>query len=151
MRGAKAKPGKGAKGKATKLHSLIVRARRSCEACGYTCPCPTFPERHTVDCRLQCAHIIGRSRPRTRTAIDNGVALCASDHSRFTAEPILWARWVDEHCGPAHGDILLARANDTSGQRFDWDAELARLEPIWAEVVAAGGLTASAEPPWWPR
>lgn len=140
--------GKGARGKATRLHSLLVRARGSCEACGYTCPCPTAPASHTADCKLQCAHIIGRARVRTRTDLANAVALCSGDHRRFTSEPIEWGRWVDAHCGPTHIDLLRARADEGTGQRLDWDLELARLTHIWAEVVAAGGLTASAEPPW---
>ncbi len=138
--------GKGARGKATRLHSLIVRARRSCERCGYTCPCPTYPASHS-GCQLQCAHIIGRARARTRTDLANAVALCAGCHRRFTSEPIEWARWVDQHCGPTHIDMLRARA-DEGWQRVDWDSEADRLLAIWTDVCAAGGLVDAALPPW---
>lgn len=141
--------GKGARGKATRLHSLLVRARGRCEMCGYTCPCPTAPTSHTAACKLQCAHIIGRARVRTRTDLANAVALCSGCHRRMTSEPIEWGRWVDAHCGPTHIDLLRARADEGTGQRLDWDAELVRLEGLWSDVVAAGGLPDGAAPPWW--
>jgi hypothetical protein len=46
--------GKGSKGRATKLHSIIVRSLGHCEACDYKCACAD-KWKHGV-CKLQCAH-----------------------------------------------------------------------------------------------
>lgn len=129
---------KQAKVKATALHSLIVRARGVCERCGAMCSCPQRPEKHTSECRLQCAHIVSRRYDRTRTLEANGMCLCSGCHYTLTNDPLAHVRFVDARIGAAAHEALDEKARPTSGQRFDWHAELARLEAVFAEVCAAG-------------
>lgn len=69
--------GKGLRGKATRLHSLVVRARGRCERCGGTNS-------------LQAAHIIPRRYAATRCDPANAWCLCAACHRRTT-------EWASEH------------------------------------------------------
>lgn len=69
--------GRGLKGKATKLHSLAVRARGRCERCGSAA-------------NLQAAHIIPRRYNATRVDPTNAWCLCAGCHLRTT-------EWASEH------------------------------------------------------
>jgi hypothetical protein len=71
--------GTGLKGKATKLHSLVVRARGVCERCG---------ERDYS--KLQCAHIVPRRYNATRVDPLASWCLCAGCHMDTTA-------WASEH------------------------------------------------------
>lgn len=71
--------GKGLKGKATRLHSIVVRARGACERCG---------ERDYS--KLQAAHIVPRRYSATRCDPLNSWALCAGCHLRTT-------EWASEH------------------------------------------------------
>lgn len=107
--------GKGAKGKATKLHAQLVRSIGVCENCGST---------ET----LQCAHIISRKYSWTRTALDNAFCLCAGCHHYFTANPLEFARFTIEQIGEEQYQNLLERRN--SIEKFDWDAELDRLTTL---------------------
>lgn len=71
--------GTGLKGKATKLHSLVVRQRGVCARCG---------ERQYA--KLQAAHIIPRRYSATRCDPENAWCLCAGCHLRLTEH-------ADEH------------------------------------------------------
>lgn len=71
--------GAGKKGKATRLHSLVVRQRGLCARCG---------ERNYS--LLQCAHIIPRRYSVTRCDPANAWCLCAGCHLRTT-------EWASEH------------------------------------------------------
>jgi hypothetical protein len=73
--------GKGPKGKATKLHSLIIRSLGMCERCG-------------THENLQCAHIVGRSYSATRTDLRNAFCLCAGCHLHFTYHPVEFAKYI---------------------------------------------------------
>lgn len=110
-------PTKGAKGKADRLFSLLVREAGVCAACGWACPCPEAPRHHTADCRLQCAHIISRRFSRTRCDLRNAVALCAKCHHHYTDNPVLWGRWVDGMF-PGRHDEMAGLAHGT--QKVDW-------------------------------
>lgn len=110
--------GKGAKGKATKLHAQLVRSRGSCENC------------ESIQ-NLQCAHIISRKYSWTRTALDNAYCLCASCHRYFTANPIEFAQFTIAKIGEEKYQELFHRRN--SIEKFDWDAEVTRLTLIAAE------------------
>lgn len=107
--------GKGAKGRATKLHAQIVRARGACESCGGTS-------------NLQCAHIVSRRYSATRTDTDNAFALCAGCHLRFTEWPLEFHSFVLERIGEDGYQRLRKKA--LSGTKVDWDAEVERLKEI---------------------
>jgi len=110
--------GKGAKGKATKLHALIVRSRGVCEACG-------------SGNQLQCAHIISRKYSNTRTSLDNAFCLCASCHRTFTDNPVDFGKFVTDMIGEERYDELVKRRNLIA--KVDWDTEATRLVEIARE------------------
>jgi len=114
--------GTGARGKATRLHSLVVRSRGFCERCGGT---------NT----LQAAHIIPRRYAATRTDETNAWCLCAGCHRRLTE----WAEdhmaLVDATIGRAAYDELKRRANEgVKANGTFWLAECERLSALLAEV-----------------
>jgi 5-methylcytosine-specific restriction endonuclease McrA len=116
--------GRGARGKATRLHSLLVRSRGQCEACGSTRS-------------LQTAHIISRRYAATRTDERNAFALCAACHMRFTDHADEWLEFVDRTIGRAEYDRLKqkALAGCKSTDSF-WLAECERLQALLREVAA---------------
>lgn len=111
--------GKAAKAKATKLHSLYVRARDNftCRWCGVS---------RDAGKQIQCAHIISRSIAATRTDERNAIALCASCHWKQSKNPLVWARWLEDEFGREYLDDLLARG--IPGGTVDWDSECIRLQ-----------------------
>lgn len=88
------------KDKATRLHSLVVRARGACEKCGDTNPAT-----------LQCAHIISRARIHTRTDERNAFCLCAKDHWFFTNNPVEFGLFVLDRIGEDAYQGLREKAN----------------------------------------
>lgn len=115
--------GKGAKGKADKLFSLIIRSAGRCAACGDN------------DYRkLQCAHIVSRRYSVTRTDEDNAVALCWGCHRRFTDDPFAWVTWVYGYMGEEAYEALRVKARDGVGTKVDWSAEADRLAAIWKRI-----------------
>lgn len=111
--------GKGPKGKATRLHSLVVRKRGRCQRCGSTA-------------NLQCAHIIGRKFSATRTDENNAWCLCASCHARFTDHPDEHMAFVAETIGMDAFDVLKRKALDNSRpwRESMWQEEVDRLQAI---------------------
>lgn len=114
-----------AKDKATKLHSVLVRARADgrCEWCGEAR-------------RLECSHIVGRSYNHTRTDLDNGLALCGSCHRAWHRQGPEMLMMIDELIGRPRFDALWAKAHSGVNVKFDWPAELARLEEIARTTVS---------------
>lgn len=110
--------GKGPKGKATRLHALIIRSHGFCESCG---------SGH----QLQCAHIISRKYSNTRTSLDNAFCLCASCHRTFTDNPVDFGQFVTDMMGEERYRELVMRRNLIS--KVDWDAEATRLTEIARE------------------
>ena len=110
--------GKGDKGKATRLHALIIRDHGSCMKC------------HTTHA-LQCAHIISRKYSHTRTDLDNAFCLCASCHMYFTDNPVEFGQFTIEQIGDPAYDLLLTKRRDTS--KVDWEEEANRLADIAKE------------------
>ena len=110
--------GKGAKGKATRLHAQIVRDRGACECCGST---------H----HLQCAHIISRKYSWTRTSLENAFCLCAKCHRHFTDNPVEFGTFTIEKVGQCKYDELI-RLRETL-LKFDWDTEAQRLYDLAKE------------------
>lgn len=127
---------------ATKLHSLLVRARGKCEHCGYRCPCPEAPAKHQPKplCQLECAHIITRARAATRTDLENAFCLCCSCHSRFTLEPVEFGVYVLETLGEEkyEGLYLKAQCGLSETPLMFWRGERARLQKLYDEMVRSG-------------
>ena len=119
---------RGAKAKADRLFSLIVRSVGGCEWCDYVCPCVDAPRAHTTGCKLQCAHIRARRFSATRTDRRNAVCLCAGCHHYFTDHPYEWAEAVDEMQGAGvYAEMMEASEPVT---KMDWPAEVERLEGV---------------------
>ncbi len=118
--------GKGLRGKATKLHSQVTRARGVCVQCGQTEPT-----------QLQTAHIIGRRYAATRTDEANSFCACARCHMRWTDHPDEWVAFCDATIGRAEYDRLKAKA--LAGVRTSesfWRAECERLAELLKQVTA---------------
>lgn len=116
--------GRGPKGKATRLHSQVVRARGRCEKCGM------------VDGTLQCAHIIGRTFAATRTDERNAWCLCASCHRRLTDHPDEHMQFVAQTIGmdEFHRLKTKALAGVKTNDAF-WLAEVQRLQQLLEEAA----------------
>lgn len=128
--------GKGAKGKATKLHSIIIRSQGECEACEYVCPCED-KWKHTAGCKLQAAHIQGRKASRTRTLLINAFCLCASCHRKFTDQPLTFSRFVTTTWAQEYRQTLLELSRPlVKGQKTDWDWEVDRLNEIKKRLMS---------------
>ena len=109
--------GKGAKGKATKLHSKIVRTRGVCERCG-----------ETEYAKLQACHIISRTYSATRTLDENLWCLCATCHARLTKWPREHSHFITETIGSERYEVLRRKAETVT--KMDWDAEYERLKKV---------------------
>lgn len=115
--------GKGPKGKATRLHSLVVRSRGRCECCGGT----------NV---LQAAHIIPRRFAATRTDETAAWCLCASCHFKTTEHADLHMDLVVQTIGMDRFYELKARAE--AGVKTNdsfWLAECSRLAALLKEAA----------------
>jgi len=125
--------GKGAKGKATKTHSIIIRSIGHCENCEYKCSCAD-KWKHGV-CKLQAAHIEGRTASGTRTQLRNAFCLCASCHRKFTDKPLTFSRFVTTTWAQQYRDRLLELSRPmTTGQKMDWEEELVRLKAMHDDI-----------------
>lgn len=89
--------GKGLRGKATKLHSLVVRSRGRCERCGSTST-------------LQAAHIVPRRYAATRCDPAAAWCLCAACHLRTTEWGSEHMALVEQTIGLAAFEVLRQRA-----------------------------------------
>jgi len=123
----------GAKGKADKLYSLIIRSIGECEKCGYMCDCPNKPFTHTTGCKLTTSHIISRRYSATRTLEANGQCLCFSCHRRFTDFPREFSHWITESIGSEAYEELRERAETLT--KVDWEAEAKRLQERFKEIT----------------
>ena len=113
--------GTGLRGKATRLHSLVVRARGACQRCGSTT-------------NLQAAHILGRRYTATRTDETNAWCLCATCHFRTGEHADDFLALVDATIGREQYDELKrkASAGAKSNDTF-WLAECERLQILLDE------------------
>lgn len=112
---------KGAKAKADRLFSLIIRARGACEACGATA-------------NLQCAHIVSRRFSHTRCDEENAFCLCAGCHHHFTDHPVEFAEFVLRERGDTYPAVYL-RSQATG--KVDWFQVAVRLQERWNSLQAA--------------
>ena len=119
--------GKGDKGKATKLHSELIRkGTAECENCG------------TSDySKLTCAHIVGRRYSSTRTSLNNAFSLCYSCHRKYTDWPREFSHFITDSWAADIYDELKARAYMVT--KVDWTKELGFLKEIQSKMK--GGLT----------
>src|SRR5687767_11227967 len=102
--------GRGARGRATKLHSLVVRSRGKCERCG-----------ETDYSKLQTAHVIPRRYAATRTDERNAFCMCARCHMRLTEWPNEFMAFISETIGLDEFHRLREKA--LSVTKVDWEAE----------------------------
>lgn len=116
---------KGAKGKADKLFSQVVRSRGVCENCG---------ERDYT--KLQCAHVIRRAYNATRVDENNAFCLCWTCHRRFTDWPLEFAEFVERKIGrPAYLALRLKAEAGVKVSEAYWLAECARLQKLLEEAA----------------
>lgn len=116
--------GKGAKGRATRLHSLIVRSRGACQSCA-------------SPLNLQCAHIVPRGFAWTRTDERNAFCLCASCHHRFTNHVDEWLAFIYKTIGEHAYAELKHKALQGVNVKFNWDNEVLRLRALADELEVA--------------
>ena len=112
---------RGAKAKADKYFSLIVRARGKCENCGSTA-------------NLQTMHVISRRYSRTRCDLRNAFCGCARCHRWFTDNPLAFAAFVTDRLPSDDYDDLCQNARTMV--KVDWDYEANRLQTIWKTIEA---------------
>lgn len=120
--------GKGAKGRASKLHAELVRSRGRCERCGKT------------DVRLECAHIVSRRYAATRSDENGAWCLCSYCHRYLTENPYEHVQFAIKTLGEDGYRKLLDKAYATVGQRLGeafWKSECERLAALLKEAEAA--------------
>ncbi len=116
--------GKGKKGLATKLHSVLIRSLGKCESCGFECDCPN-KMKHGV-CPMQAAHIEGRKASATRTLLINAYCLCASCHAKFGDKPLTFSRFVTTTWAQEYRNELLRMSNTMT--KVNWTDRLQELK-----------------------
>lgn len=112
--------GSGDKGKATRLHSKIIRSIGYCEICGY-------------DQNLQAAHIISRKYDATRVDLRNALCLCAGCHLKQTHfSPVeVSLCWLDKNGKRLYNKLVgIAKSNS----EVDWAKEVEFLTDILRRV-----------------
>ena len=123
---------KGAKGKADRLFSLLVRDRGVCEA-------RTAHDWGFIDWHSACvgavvtAHIVGRGYATTRTEFDNALALCANAHLHFDSWADDKVALTDAIYGEGHYADVKRRANEGVGTKVDWKLRADTLERLAQE------------------
>ena len=110
--------GRGDRGKATRLHSIVVRQKGYCERCG-------APD---TKVSLDAAHIIRRSYGATRADPANGWALCRSCHSLVDTFADEFAALVEKTIGWAGYRRLKRKAQQGVGAKQDWSAQVEKLQ-----------------------
>ena len=143
MRATKKVGTKAAKAKADTLFSLIIRAEMVCQMCGYRCPCPEAPRKHTTSCSLTCSHFVGRTANWTRTYEDNATCLCRPCHGKVEGNPPLHVEWFRGLRGDAVVTDCRVRGERTTLAKFNWPVELERLT---ARAVELGIVTPKETP-----
>lgn len=117
---------KGAKEKATKLHSEIIRMHGMCEHCGGSD-------------WLQCAHIISRRYNATRTDLRNAFCLDAKCHRYFTDYPREFSRFITDTWAAKYYDYIFANSR-TPVRHYDWEARVEFLKAA-KEALTKGEMT----------
>jgi hypothetical protein len=120
--------GKGAKGKATKLHAEIIRSKGYCEHCG----------KSAAEAQIQCAHIVSRRYGATRTLLCNAYALCASCHFYFGQWPREFSRYISDTFAGSIYDQLKQYAE--AGVKTDYTERATELQRV-KKGIESGALT----------
>lgn len=121
---------KGAKAKADKLFSEIVRSIGECEAAGYAPgPCSN---------QLQCMHIISRRYSATRTDLRNAFSGCASHHRYYTDHPREFSKFISETWAQEYYDHVYRKSQGLG--KVDWIEEAERLKEL-KKQLDSGELT----------
>lgn len=82
---------------------------------------------------MQGAHIYGvGAYPRLKDDLRNGLCLCATDHRKFTDDPIAFTDWI-RTTKYAHYLETLMEKNKTFEKRF-WDERIIELEQIKKDI-----------------
>lgn len=116
--------GRGLKGKATKMHSQVVRARGRCERCG----CTDYG-------KLQCAHIIPRRYSVTRCDPQAAWCLCAGCHLRTTEHADEHMALVEATIGlGAFGLMKAAAERGVKANDAYWQGWIDVLAPMLADA-----------------
>lgn len=113
---------KGAKARADKYFSLIIRSRGACRACGKTL-------------NLQCAHVISRRYSHTRCVEDNALCLCAGCHMFYTDHPVDFGELVNDLITTERYVELNAMSQQTG--KVDWVKVAAEMEARWNAIEDA--------------
>lgn len=111
---------KGAKARADKLFSEIIRSQGRCEAAGY--------DGRQCSYQLQTAHIVTRKRSGTRTDLRNAFCLCFAHHRYFTDYPAQFGRFIQTTWAADHYDSVFRRSIVPS--KTDWDERVDFLKDI---------------------
>ena len=117
------KRAKGAKAKADKLFSEVIRSVGYCEADGYD----------DVRCspQLQCMHIISRRFNATRCDTRNAFSGCAAHHRFFTDHPREFSKFITTTWAQKYYDEVYQNSRNSSlGKQVDWDERVAFLTDI---------------------
>lgn len=102
--------GKGLPGKTKKLYAEWVRRYGLCEYSGQP------------NNSLNCAHIISRTFSRTHCDPRNTFCMSASQHTKFTQNPLDFAQYVLSSELGQYVDLIRGKAYETR-PKFDWFAE----------------------------
>lgn len=120
---------KGAKAKADKLFSEIIRSVGYCEAEGFD----------DIKCsnQLQTMHIITRKRSATRTDLRNALCGCFAHHRYFTDYPRQFSRFITQSPAQPYYDAIYQKSIVPT--KVDWDERVEFLEDI-KEAIDEGEL-----------
>lgn len=114
---------KGLKGKATILHSQVVRMYGACEHCG-----------KSNGVQLQCAHINSRRYNSTRCLLINAYCLCAACHRYFTDHPREFSRFITGTWHQGMYDQVFELARSSKSLKTDWQVTLDFLKEMKQEI-----------------
>lgn len=121
---------KGAKAKADKLYSEIIRSVGYCEAEGW--------DGRPCSAQLQTAHICTRKRNATRTDLRNAFCLCGFHHQHFTDFPREFSRFITTTWAQEFYDALYQKS--ITPTKIDWDERVSFLKDI-KEAMDEGELS----------
>lgn len=111
---------KGAKAKADKLFSQIIRSQGRCEAEGWDDrPCSQ---------QLQPAHINTRHRSATRTDLRNAFCLCFAHHRYFHDFPRQFSGFIETTWAMDHYEQLYHKSIQPT--KVDWQARVEFLKQV---------------------
>ena len=127
----KLKTYKGAKAKADRLFSEVIRSQGYCDAEGFRIPCSP---------QLQTMHIISRRYNGVRTDLRNAMAGCAAHHRFFTDHPREFSRFITESWAQDYYDLIFDKARPAA--KVDWTERVEFLKDI-KQRIESGSITLS--------